>query len=834
MAGRRDIQAGKAYVEMYIRNKGLIRGLRKAQERLRAFGAGLQSIGVKMLAMGTAMAAPFAFATRTFMGFEDQMLTVKAVTGAVGAEFDKLYAKAKLLGRTTSFMAAEVAGGMVQLGRAGFAPSEIDASVSGILNLARATGTELPRAAEIAAGTLRAFSLEADQMNRVTDVLTATAINSAQTLEQLGDSMVYVAPLADEYGLSLEETSRALGVMANMQIKGSMAGTGMRMMLLQLSDPKIRKQLKDMNIDLSDFGNTMVGVGQAMVKMSGPQRLDFAKQMFGQRAAGAAVKLARNDFPELSDAIDNAAGTAAKAAAMMDSGLGGAFRRLMSAVEGVKIAIGEDLGESLASVMVKVTKMAGTLTKFIHENKRLAFSILKITVGIIAASAAVVAIGVPFLVLSKIIGIVTSVVGAFSGAIGAPLVLGLGVLAAAVAAVAVVYANAKIQGITFGESVLDLTHKITGLTNAYSRLNAQMGNEAQFSKRGRGIEEGLKSGDTAHVEAGIKSLEARKAILEKRLVAMEERNYVVGLRYKGRLKKLDEYTGKQAKGSRLATGYRKAAAELELVTMQLKQFKEEQQEMKTGKLLARGPGVIADMAKMGMKAGKAFATSMADQFTSLIFRPLTHELNVAMAKGIADPQKREEKLAQLRHKTERADVQKQIKKGKAGPANLVMLEQIQQQELANIRGRYARQAAEKQAVTDRWLAEARKEHETQIADDIARLRIESTMKGAEKEKALMALRHRQERREASELGVDPKLLEQKFALERNMPKAAALTSAGTFSAAQSSMMGGGTQTVVKTLKEIRADNKKAYAEAKDVRRKTYNELRKRRKMVATA
>ena len=46
MAGRRDIQAGKAYIEMYVRNKRLIRGLRKAQARLRAFGSGMQAVGM--------------------------------------------------------------------------------------------------------------------------------------------------------------------------------------------------------------------------------------------------------------------------------------------------------------------------------------------------------------------------------------------------------------------------------------------------------------------------------------------------------------------------------------------------------------------------------------------------------------------------------------------------------------------------------------------------------------------------------------------------------------------------------------------------------------------
>jgi TP901 family phage tail tape measure protein len=61
---------------------------------------------------------------KVFSSFDDQMRTVQAVTGATGAEFDKLTEKAKLLGRATSFTTAQVASGMVELGRAGFAPDE--------------------------------------------------------------------------------------------------------------------------------------------------------------------------------------------------------------------------------------------------------------------------------------------------------------------------------------------------------------------------------------------------------------------------------------------------------------------------------------------------------------------------------------------------------------------------------------------------------------------------------------------------------------------------------------------------------------------------------------
>ena len=82
MAGRRDIQAGRAFVTIGVRNKGLIRGLRNAQARLRAFGDAANAVGLRLLATGAAMLAPIALASKVFLGFSDQMLLLKGVTKA--------------------------------------------------------------------------------------------------------------------------------------------------------------------------------------------------------------------------------------------------------------------------------------------------------------------------------------------------------------------------------------------------------------------------------------------------------------------------------------------------------------------------------------------------------------------------------------------------------------------------------------------------------------------------------------------------------------------------------------------------------------------------------
>ena len=400
MAGARGIRAGRAYVELFADNTKLIRGLRQASAKLKAFGATVTAVGMKLAAFGAIIGAPLAVATKVFASFDDQMRAVQAVTGSTGKQFDMLTAKAKLLGRTTSFTAAQVAGGMLELGRGGFDSSQIDAAIGSVLNLARATGTELSEATNIATGTLRSFGLAASDSGRVADVLAATANNSSQTLTDLGESMKYAAPVADAYGMTLEQTAKAIGALANFSIKGSMAGTTMKNIMLQLANPSIRKKIEALGVgvtdsagDFRDVGSILTDLGSAMSNMPRPKRLAIMNELFGKRAVAGGIKLTTTNFKKLNDAIDNANGTAAKTAATMDAGIGGVMRRLWSALEGAAIAIGDSLAPALSELGDKVTEVMGWFTEWIEKNQGVIVSILKISGILIGVGIALILAG---------------------------------------------------------------------------------------------------------------------------------------------------------------------------------------------------------------------------------------------------------------------------------------------------------------------------------------------------------------------------------------------------------------------------------------------------------
>jgi len=407
MATPGSIRAGKAYVEIGAITAPLEAALRKASMTLKAWGSQVQSIGQRAMLAAGAMAAPVALSSRVYANFSDQMKAVQAVSGATAAEMRMLTNTAEDLGRTTSYTAAQVGEAMLNLARSGFRPKEINDAISGILALARATGTDLAVAGDIAAGTLRAFNLEATESQRVADVLTATANNSAQTLEDLGEAMKYVAPVAQEYGLSLEETAKAIGALANVQIKGSMAGTSLRQMMVALANPAIRAKIEALGVAVTDatggfrkdFGKMLLELGEAMKSLPAPERLALLYELFGSRSAAKLAvsnfpKLAVSNFQGLNDAIDNAAGNAKRAAEIMDSGLGGAWRRLTSALEGVQIAIGKVVELAISPLMDALGNVLVQVAQWINANRAAVMVVLGAVAAVGTLGATLFAAGI--------------------------------------------------------------------------------------------------------------------------------------------------------------------------------------------------------------------------------------------------------------------------------------------------------------------------------------------------------------------------------------------------------------------------------------------------------
>ena len=398
-----NIRAGRAYVEVTAETSKLQRNLTSAQAQLQNFGRTCTNVGKDLLMLSGAMAAPLVMAARSFAGFDDSMRLVQAVTQATDADFKALTKTAQRLGRDTSYTAQQAADAMVSPGRMGFSPMEIQASIDAVLNLARSTGTELAEAGDIAANSMRIFGIEASQMSDVADVLTVTANSSAQTLIDLFEALKMGGPQAAAAGESIRETSAAIAVLANMGIKGSLAGTALRKSFSQFAKVKVQDQLRsvgvetvDANGNLRKMAEIMRDIAKAMSTMPTAEKLAFAEDIFDIRGSLAGLTLTANtdELDAMLAKLQDVEGVAADTAKKMDAGLGGAFRLLLSAVEGAMNAIADAMNSTLQPLIVKVTAVINAFTQWIEANQGLVTAFAVTVAGAAGLAVVLIAIGV--------------------------------------------------------------------------------------------------------------------------------------------------------------------------------------------------------------------------------------------------------------------------------------------------------------------------------------------------------------------------------------------------------------------------------------------------------
>ncbi len=81
MASTSGIRAGRAFVELFADDSQLVRGLRRVERKLKAFGASIRNLGLMAVGIGTAVLAPLAASAKLFSSYGDQVAKMAKRTG---------------------------------------------------------------------------------------------------------------------------------------------------------------------------------------------------------------------------------------------------------------------------------------------------------------------------------------------------------------------------------------------------------------------------------------------------------------------------------------------------------------------------------------------------------------------------------------------------------------------------------------------------------------------------------------------------------------------------------------------------------------------------------
>lgn len=306
-------------------------------------------------------------AINTFGAFEATMSKVQAISGASGKDFEALTALAQEMGKTTKFTAEEAAQGLTYMAMAGWKTEDMLASLSGIMDLAAASGEDLATVSDIVTDAMTAFGMAASgytedgvaNATHFADVLAVASSNASTNVAMMGETFKYVGAASGALGYSIEDVALGIGLMANSGIKASQAGTELNSIFTRLGTNTngARDAIEEMGIsfytstgEARDFGDVLGELRTATRNMTQEQKINFANTVAGQRAqAGflAMLNATEEDYAKLTDAIVECDGAAASMADTMMDNLQGSMTYLSSAADGVKMTLGSRLSPYL-------------------------------------------------------------------------------------------------------------------------------------------------------------------------------------------------------------------------------------------------------------------------------------------------------------------------------------------------------------------------------------------------------------------------------------------------------------------------------------------------------
>lgn len=310
------------------------------------------------------------------------------------------------------------------------------ASLPDTLALAAAGGLDLASAADIASNVMSGFNMMsgnvADNMKRVSDVMAAAASSANTDVNQLGQAMSYAAPVANAYGITLEESAAAIGMFSNAGIQGSRAGMTLKNVIAQLGTPvgQTKKKLEALGVSAKDVNPEVNSLADILsnLEKAGVQATD-AIELVGREAGpgfASLLTIGSEELRKYTKELEGAEGAAALMAETMINNLGGDIKMLGSVWETFKLQLFfrqegfmRDVVQGIASFVEKMTEAIPKVEKFIKANEGI-FKGIALGVGILVGAIASIA---AFKLAVAGIALLTSPIGLL---VGSFIALGVG------------------------------------------------------------------------------------------------------------------------------------------------------------------------------------------------------------------------------------------------------------------------------------------------------------------------------------------------------------------------------------------------------------------------
>ena len=382
-----ELKGAEEETQRFYRNVG---NYKSATEGLETIRMKVADIGKQMLlALGGGSLLAFSKdVLQVTRDFQDGMARVRAVTNASAEDMKMMTDEARKMGRETIYHATDAAKAMENLARGGFNAAEATTALSRTLQLAQANTISLDEASDLMIRTMRGFALpiSEEEMVHANDVLSKTAASSATNVIELGEALKNAAPFGHALNQSVEEVNAALGVLADVGVRGADAGTALRMVILGLSSPTAKQQkvFKEFGIEINQQSLETEGLTKTLQRlkdsgiMEASNSAELLANVFGRRCTPQVMALVGNidRLGEKLGTLNEAQGTTERMFEQSYSNVSQSIFSLSSAWESFKISLGESNSEALVSPIQGLTEGVRWLEEHLPEVGHLLITLL--------------------------------------------------------------------------------------------------------------------------------------------------------------------------------------------------------------------------------------------------------------------------------------------------------------------------------------------------------------------------------------------------------------------------------------------------------------------------
>ena len=367
----------KSVISVYGKADGSLDALAK---KISSFGQEISRVGTAFTLATAPVIAAVKQSTSLYTDYDDILRKIQAAGGYSEKQMQTIGAAARQAGADTRYMASDAAGAFLSLTQAGVSLTNSLETLPVLLNAAAAGDMQLTDAGDLLISNIYSLgkAFERNDVATYMDKVVTAADASNTTVQEMMEGVSKIGAAGRLFAGGDSELLAFLGLLADLNMKGSTGGINARNMIISLLAPT-QKAAKLMDaleiseeeldetlegIDLTDSAKAMKWLGLETVDANGKvrpmidiltdlksatdaladdEKANILYNMFGKRTYPAIAGLLEllGEYPNLIEKILAGEGATQEKADTLEGGIGGATRTLKSAFEELQLSLGE-------------------------------------------------------------------------------------------------------------------------------------------------------------------------------------------------------------------------------------------------------------------------------------------------------------------------------------------------------------------------------------------------------------------------------------------------------------------------------------------------------------